>query len=115
MSNRFKHMYSSNQKVAVIVPSMDKKGIPIDRMKYEIRTVRELTALFGGASSIKQVGMWLDDNGNEVSEVNSLVYSYTDKLDDDYLDEVYSIAWQLKIDMYQDSIAVIINDAMYFI
>lgn len=115
MSNKFKQLNASNQRVAVIVPSKDKNGHPLDRMRYEIRTIRELTALFGGASSIQQVGMWLDDNGNEVDEVNALVYSFTDNLDDDILDEVYAIAWRLKIDMMQDSIAVTINDSMYFI
>lgn len=113
--NKFSQLQASSQKVAVIVPSRDKNGAILDRVKHEIKVIRELTALFGGASSFNQVGMWLDDGGKEIQEANALIYSYTDKLDDDLLDAVYGIAWRLKIDMNQDSIAVVINDAMYFI
>jgi hypothetical protein len=64
--------------VAVIVPSLNRDGAPVDHELWRNQTVREVSTLFGGATSFKGYGGWLDQEreGKVIEEEISLVVSF---------------------------------------
>jgi len=64
--------------LAVFVPSEERDGQPLDHEYWRNEAVREISQLFGGATSIKGVGGWLDrKQGGRVKEEDiSIVFSF---------------------------------------
>jgi hypothetical protein len=64
--------------VALFVPSEERDGTPLDHEYWRNETVRTLSMLFGGATSIQGYGGWLDvEQDNKVlEEAVSVVFSF---------------------------------------
>lgn len=69
--------------VMVYIPSEDRDEKPIDHEYWRIEAVRLMSKLFGGATSVRGVGGWLDrERGGKVKEEeNSMVFSFMDEED----------------------------------
>ena len=72
------HGDTKNQYVCIFVPSLTRDGSSIDHEFWRSETVRLLSRLFGGATSVYAFGGWLDEEmGGEVKEEKvSLVVSF---------------------------------------
>lgn len=64
--------------VAVFVPSEERDGEQLNHAYWRSEAVREMSRIFGGATSVKGLGGWLDeDHGGEVKEEEiSMVFSF---------------------------------------
>jgi len=71
--------------------------------------------MFGGATSDDGTGAWIGDNKKLVKEKVTIVYSFTEKLDKNKINEVVAYAKDLRKEMKQSSISIEVNGKMYFI
>ncbi|PCJ57005.1 MAG: hypothetical protein COA73_11300 [Candidatus Hydrogenedentota bacterium] len=72
-----------NSYIAVFVPSRTRDDEAIDHEHWRSAAVRLLSSLFGGATSVRAFGGWLDvEQGGEVKEEEiSIVVSYISERD----------------------------------
>ena len=77
---------------ALFIPSMTRNGQPIDHEHWRDEAVRLMSKMFGGATSLKAYGGWLDiEQGEQVKEEEiSIVFSYFAK-EDWYKENVVSV------------------------
>jgi len=74
---------AKDQYICIFVPSMTREGKPIDHEFWRNETVRLLSRLFGGATSVNAYGGWLDEEmGGQVKEEDvSLVAAFFSQSD----------------------------------
>jgi len=67
--------------LAVFVPSRTRDGDSIDHQRWRNETVRLMSGLFGGATSLAAYGGWLDEERNdEIKEEGvSIVWSFYER------------------------------------
>ena len=72
---------SGNFYVAVFIPSKQRDGAPLDHDYWRREAVRAMSSLFGGATSIRGYGGWLDEEqGSQVKEEEiSIVCSFLEE------------------------------------
>jgi hypothetical protein len=90
-------------KHSIYVPSQSSKRVisadERDRMLED--TCRCMSTHFGGCTSVDASGQWLDDSGVLVCEHVTIVYSYNDSIDNDYM---LAVAEYVKRVLAQDSV-----------
>ncbi|MFU1996211.1 MULTISPECIES: DUF3574 domain-containing protein [Priestia] len=101
--------------VKIYVPSTYNIDQPIDNSKYVDQSLEKFSDMFGGATSDDGTGAWIGDNKKLVKEKVTIVYSFTEKLDKNKINEVVAYAKDLRKEMKQSSISIEVNGRMYFI
>ena len=78
--------------------------------------IKQLSLLFGGATSFECVGGWIANNGDIITEKVNIVYSFCDKKSlQNNLSKVINICQQIKKDMQQEAVTLEINGKATFI
>ena len=105
-----------DNKVSIYVPSTVNVDQRINNNKQVLSVIKELSLLFGGATSYKCMGGWVADNGEIVTERINIVYSFCDKKSlQDNLSKVVNICQQIKKEMRQEAVTLEINGKATFI
>lgn len=103
------------ENVILYVPSTIDESTPIDNAEYVEHIEKELSALFGGATSYSAMGSWLNNEGILIREHVTKVQSFTDTLSNIDIDKVIRLGMKLKEDMSQYAISLEVNGVLYFI
>lgn len=87
------------------------------RKVYIDYVLEQFSELFGGATAQESIGAWKTSDGKVVTEDITIVFSYTNELNESILDKVISIAKKLKTELKQESISIEIvnNSSLHFI
>jgi len=108
--------YNMDNKVSVYVPSTVNVNKRIDNKKQVMAIIKQMSLLFGGATSYECVGGWVADNGDIVTEQVNIVYSFCDKKSlNNNLANVINICQQIKKDMKQEAVTLEVNGKATFI
>ena len=108
--------YDMDNKVSIYVPSTVNINRSINNEKQVLSTIKQMSLLFGGATSYKCVGGWIADNGEIVTERVNIVYSFCDKKSlQNNMSKVINICQQIKKDMQQEAVTLEINGKATFI
>lgn len=114
--NRLKGMFKLSSKVEIIVPSTVNVGELIDNTEYVNRVATKLSNMFGGATATNSQGFYVSDEGNLIKENSTIVYSYCKEEDlENNLDDIIRICEQLRDEMTQECVGLVVNGEMYFI
>lgn len=102
--------------IKIYVPSTIHVNQSFDNSKWVDDTLSLLCSEFGGSTSSKALGAWLQSNGNLVKEDVTIVFSYVaqDQLEKS-IDKIYDFCLLMKQNLSQEAIALEINGEMYFI
>ena len=108
--------YDMENKVSIYVPSTVNVNQRINNKKQVLSLIKQMSLLFGGATSYKCTGGWVADNGEIVTERVNIVYSFCDKKSlHNNLANVINICQQIKKDMQQEAVTLEINGKAAFI
>ena len=108
--------YDMENKVSIYVPSTVNVNKRIDNKKQVMAIIKQMSLLFGGATSYECVGGWVADNGDIVTEQVNIVYSFCDKKSlNNNLANVINICQQIKKEMKQEAVTLEINGKAAFI
>jgi len=108
--------YNMDNKVSVYVPSTVNVNQRINNKKQVVSIIKQMSLLFGGATSYECVGGWVADNGDIVTEKVNIVYSFCDKKSlKDNLSKVINICQQIKKEMKQEAVTLEVNGKATFI
>lgn len=111
-----KFKFDLNCKVAVYVPSTTNVSKECDNSKQTLQVIRELSVLFGGATSTPAVGGWVCENGEVVTEHVNIVYSFcTSEQLREHFDAVLQICERIKLEMSQEAVTLEVNGQVKFI
>lgn len=104
------------EKISIYVPSTLEVNKVVSNKKYVEKVLIELSTLFGGATSQNASGSWYsNDLDCLVIEDITIVYSFSDNLDNEKIDTVLGLCEWLKMEMSQECISLEINGKLYFI
>ena len=103
-------------KISIYVPSTTEGDKEVNN-DFWVQTVREkLNYMFGGSTSFQSIGSWYNEEERKtITEEITIVYSYSQTLDNNQIDEVISLCEWLKEDMMQYCISLEINNSLHFI
>ena len=108
--------YNMDNKVSVYVPSTVNVNKRIDNKKQVMAIIKQMSLLFGGATSYECVGGWVADSGDIVTEQINIVYSFCDKQSlHSNLANVINICQQIKKEMKQEAVTLEVNGKATFI
>lgn len=108
--------YNMDNKVSIYVPSTVNINRSINNDKQVLSIIRQMSLLFGGATSYKCTGGWVANNGDIITERVNIVYSFCDKKSlNNNLANVINICQQIKKDMKQEAVTLEINGKAAFI
>ncbi len=108
--------YDMENKVSIYVPSTVNVNQRINNKKQVMAIIKQMSLLFGGATSYKCTGGWVADNSDIVTEQINIVYSFCDKKSlKDNLSKVINICQQIKKDMKQEAVTLEVNGKATFI
>ncbi len=108
--------YDMDNKVSIYVPSTVNVKQRINNNKQVLSIIKQMSLLFGGATSYKCTGGWVTDTGDIVTEQVNIVYSFCDKKSlQNNLSKVINICQQIKKDMQQEAVTLEINGKATFI
>lgn len=109
-------MFFLRSNMGMVVPSTTCVNIPADTSVYVKRVAGQFCEWFGGATVSEDYGYYVTDDKQLVSEPVFIVWSYctTEQLSQ-YSTQVIALAQGLCVELQQESIAVIINNAMCFV
>lgn len=112
---RLKAITSLSERVAVYVPSTFNVSESVQNEKYVSMVSEKLSALFGGCTALKSHGYWMSENVGLVGEKVTVIYSYTNNLDNQKINSLLDICEWLKVEMSQEAISLEINSKLYFV
>jgi hypothetical protein len=110
-------MVGLSKKVAIYVPSTINVSEHIDNSKYVEHALFLLSSLFGGATSTNNVGGYVAQNGELITENVTVVYAYCSdsSYNEENLLKIKEFCEFLKIKMGQECIGIEANNSMFFI
>jgi hypothetical protein len=82
---------------------------------YAQRAKRFLAERFGGSTAVRAQGSWLSSSGALIDEDVTYVFSFTVRLTDEDKQAVFGFAEQMREELVQEAVAVIINGVLYLI
>ena len=109
--------YDMDNKVSIYVPSTVNVNQRINNNKQVLSIIKQMSLLFGGATSYKCTGCWVAaDTGDSVTEQVNIVYSFCDRKSlQNNLSNVINICQQIKKEMQQEAVTLEINGKATFI
>lgn len=72
----FSKYLSASHKIAIYVPGTCGEKVR-DNSDYVQVVKRNLCSLFGGCTTIHGEGSWVDESGNVIDEITTIVYAFT--------------------------------------
>ena len=115
-NSKLENLFTLNHKVTVYVPATDNNGgmaKHIDNAKYVDRIAALMSNTFGGATSTPAIGYWMSDSRGLEKESTTIVFAYAETLDE--IDRVIDECEKLKRELNQDTVALEVDNKMYFI
>lgn len=104
-----------NTFVSIYVPS-NVEGARIDSRPYVSKIAKKLSELFGGATSSKAQGAWVDGQGKLITETITIVKSFTDSADlARKRPLIYALARELKSELKQELLSLEFNEGLELI
>lgn len=103
-----------SEKIAVYVPS-DVNGREVDNSVYVHEVMKKLSQMFGGATAYKACGAWISEEKGLIVESVTIVYSYTNNITNDDIDNVIKVCEHIKKEMKQEAISLEVSGSLYFI
>lgn len=98
--------------LAVYVPSRTRDGRAIDHQMWRNKTVRLMSELFGGATSLAAYGGWLDEKcDDEIKEEEvSIVWSFyeEEEWDEEAATQVRDFAYRMGRETEQGAVGIVI-------
>lgn len=113
--NSLKNLTCLKERVAVYVPSTVNVDEEVDNTSYVHEVLKEFSEIFGGATAINADGAWVSNEKGIVLEKNTIIYSFTNNLNNETIDKILNICQWLKDEMKQEAISLVINNQLYFI
>jgi hypothetical protein len=113
--NHFQSMEGMIHSVAVYVPSTLDVNQSANNAAQVADTLARLSGIFGGCTASDVKGAWISDTSGLIVENVTICKSYASSLGDGELEEVYSIANQIRMDMRQEAVSVEIDGTLYFV
>ena len=105
-----------NCKVAIYIPATINVNIAIDNKTQVKKACVFLSSLFGGCTAIDTSGYWIDNNSNLIKENTTFVYAFCNKKQlRKAKKSIINYAKNLCLEMQQETIAIEINNRLYFI
>jgi hypothetical protein len=105
-------------RVSILVPSTKNVDQPMSQEDHNSTVdslLTQFSELFGGASAQSLLGGYVAHNEQLVKEVITEVYSFCESLSDESLETVKGISQTLAQTLTQESIAVIVDQTMFFV
>ena len=100
----------------VYVPSTVNVNESTDNTEHVNKVMRDMAAMFGGATSTAAVGCWIAENGAQVIEHITKVYSFcTSDQAAANIEKVIGLCEWLKKEMNQEAISLEYNGQLKFI
>lgn len=116
MMKHLKYKFDLDCKIAIYVPSTTDDNKPTDNTDMVTHVMRELTALFGGATATSAMVTWLDETGKTVLEQVTIVYAYASSSQVvKQMGKVFALCEHIKTEMRQESVALEYNGQLQFI
>jgi hypothetical protein len=103
------------ESVKIYVPSTYAVNVKVINDKYVAKIEKELSKLFGGATTIVASGSYVSDAGMLVQEKVNIVNAFTDRLTNKDIDIVIGLCEWLKTEMKQECVSLEVNNELYFI
>lgn len=105
-----------SSKIEIYVPATIDINIEIDNTEYVKKTAELLSECFGGASSELLLGYWKSEKHGLVTEKTTKVYANCTTEDmEKHISTIIKYCESLKNELKQESIAITVNNEMYFI
>jgi hypothetical protein len=99
--------------VFVFVPTLTRDGRSLDHKHWRDETVRTMSRLFGGATSVRGFGAWLDEEmgGKVKEEAISMVVSFitSDEWNEDNLPELRKSLHRMGREAEQGEIGILVD------
>lgn len=105
-------------KIAVYVPSTyNWKQRASNKLiaQWEGEAKRTMAQLFGGFTAVMGQGGYLLPDGQLVEEAVRIIRSHTDASGLNKVNEVFDLARRIAVGMQQQSVAVVVDNAMHFV
>ena len=116
MPKKLVNMFKLSSKVTVYVPSTIDINVSIDNSAWVDRCATLLSDCFGGATSTNTLGYWTSPSAGLVKEHTTMVFAYCSDSDlQEHIEKVIDFCESMKMELFQDAIALEINGDMYFI
>jgi hypothetical protein len=113
---QLKYKFDLDCKVAIYVPSTKNVVEQTSNEQQVLRTITELSKMFGGATATEAIGGWICSNGQIITERVTIVYSFCKSNDlANNIDDVISICERIKSEMSQEAVTLEINGQVKFI
>lgn len=111
-----KYAFDLDCKLAIYVPSTVNVSEQVDNEAMRLHVMRELSSLFGGATSTKACGAWIDSAGNTIIENVDIVYSFcTSEQATQHFEKVIHLCEYIKKEMNQEAVTLEYNGQVKFI
>lgn len=111
----FSKYRSASHKLAVYVPGTCGENVR-DNSDYIQRVKRALCCMFGGCTTVRGEGSWVDDSGNVIDEITTIVYAFTNS---DALQEngenILDICRMLRDELQQSCVGFEIDTDFYLL
>jgi hypothetical protein len=104
--------------IVIVVPSTMQVTLALSEeaiADYAQRAKRFLAERFGGSTAVRAQGSWLSSSGALIDEDVTYVFSFTVRLTDEDKQAVFGFAEQMREELVQEAVAVIINGVLYLI
>lgn len=113
---QLKYTFDLDCRIAVYVPSTVDVDKPTNNSDMVTHVMRELSALFGGATSTQACGAWIDTQGNTIIEKVTIVYSFcTSEQAATHFEKVIALCTHIKNEMNQEAVTLEYNGQVKFI
>jgi hypothetical protein len=104
--------------IVIVVPSTTRVTEPLSDdviTQYVERTKLFLAERFGGATTFRGEGSWVSSSRRLVNEPVTYVIAFTMNLSEEQEDEVFFFAEQMRDELEQEQVAIIINGIFYLV
>ena len=115
-SNKLKNLFCLSSKIAVYIPSTVDVNKKCNNAKYVNEAKNLMSLTFGGSTVQNVLGSFITEKNETVNEKINIVYSYcTSEQLQNNTELIIEFCEKLKIEMSQESIALEINNKLYFV
>lgn len=118
MNAKLASLFSLSHKVKIYVPSTIyvNGAASVEQIAATVLDVQsKLAVWFGGSTAYSAIGAWQSENVGTVLEEVTIVESFASNLSEENIDNLISLAEEIKRSMLQESVAIEINNVLYLV
>lgn len=102
--------------VKIYVPSTVNVNESFDSAEWVDKALQLLSNEFGGSTASKALGAWVSNSGELVKENVTMVFSYANQSQlEASINTIYEFCLDMKVKLSQESIALEVNNELYFV